>query len=1370
MKKSLIYRIQKFPIIYVWTIIIGLFVLVAGLMSSRFFADISQEDETERVSKQALLIASVVQAEDIAQFKADYSDTLNPEYIRLEKNFTSFCNRMPDIRYIYLFGQRNDHVFFYLDTESDRNKPKALRETASPGELYIDAPMEFDTVFKRKQMMVLNPYTDQRGSFVTVLIPIFNQNKKMVAAVGVDVETQLWNKTLHSKMMFPIVVSIVFIILIVLASIFLRYRIELQTHTLEMYTLFDSALTSSDQATILFSLDYQILYFNKKAINFTQIFLNSSLKVGKDLSGMIIDEPNRARFIENTQTLHSKNNLTSEINYKDRVYSIHYKFIQHSETEAPFICLTIHDITEQIEDSDQNAILRAEQKYSSQQFKYATLLVDHQLNIIQANSWFNHQIGFSNSATIDKNLDVLLESDSYAEIKREIENFHNNTPSPFEIVLHFKSNYISDGVSSKVKVIPVISPRQTKFLFICTDSSIIDDSRIKEKTELDSALTIIDNLPGFVYRCKNDSFWTVLYLGKGFQEITGYAIDEVLFNSNRTYNDLISPEYREAINAKWQQCFQTHSLFEEKYEIITAKGERLWVFERGFALFDEDGNIAEIQGFITEITNLMNSCNSIERESKSLKSYIDYAPHGLMQIDADMNIIRANCSILDLIEYDLEFIRSQKVSLFVHPDSFNSYTKFVKKLIDEGSSSEELMLLTKSKAIKHIKLSAIRFNENDYILYFVDQTQCHESYKLLDDHNRFLQSIINLIPVPFGIINRTTNAITFSNLLLSELLDSDLEQLIGLRSAPDGSTTMSLMQKVSSSLKTEIIEFEKHTAHSKDDYYLINAMPFGKKGSEMEGIIIFLFDITKLKSRDRNLQMMLQKSESAMALKNEFFANISQEIRTPLNNIIGISELLINSSSNEQQTQYLNLVKDTSLNLINLVNSILDYSKIEAGKINLVFESFYPENLLNSLSILYTQICEEKGIEFNLSIDHSAFVQLISDEIRIRQLLVNLVGNAIRNTDVGHVSVSLSTYSEASETWLKISVSDTGIGIPSDKLDYIFDDYYQIETESFNRKPGSGLGLSICKRIVELLKGTITVDSQLGIGSVFNIEIPVEFANSDINELLNDRFDELNILLVVSNEIERKSLRQTFLDFNATVVVCKNGIEALQIVVDWSSQGKIFDYVFIDYLIDGITCLDVIKTVELKMKDTSVVILSKQLDFENALKIKSLPLVDHVFSKPILPSMLRNVLLSKQDPKLNKPHPLGLASSNITILVVEDNSVNMLVLKEILLFSGAHVVEAYDGQQAYVQFLSHQPQIIFLDIHMPVMDGFEVTKLIRDYGDENPEFVKPYIVALTAELFFNKKEDYLAAGMNDYISKPYKIEDIRECLTHFSEL
>jgi CheY-like chemotaxis protein len=413
-------------------------------------------------------------------------------------------------------------------------------------------------------------------------------------------------------------------------------------------------------------------------------------------------------------------------------------------------------------------------------------------------------------------------------------------------------------------------------------------------------------------------------------------------------------------------------------------------------------------------------------------------------------------------------------------------------------------------------------------------------------------------------------------------------------------------------------------------------------------------------------------------------------------------------------------------------------------------------------------MCDKKGIDFNLFIDISANIPMISDEVRIRQLLINIVGNAIRFTDQGFISVSISVMKKNSHANLVMTIVDSGIGFSADKVETIFDSIIQVRPESKEQLLGVGLGLSICKNIVEILKGTISFESKEGVGSTFKVEIPVELAESNEGNLMFPELNSTKVLLVVSNEIERTFLQKMLQGFNAFVKVCENGIEALQIISETHEQQNSFDFVLIDYLIDGITCLDVIKAIPLGFKEISVVILTKQADLENAQKMRSLSSVRHVLAKPILPSSLIKVMQSTPEAPLTKPRALDFVFlPTSTIMIVEDNSVNMLVLKEILAYSSSTIIEAFDGQDAYVKFLSHRPQIIFMDIHMPIMDGFEVAKLIRTYCDENPDFVKPFIVALTADVFKVKKEIYLNAGMDDYISKPFKIEDIKSCLQQY---
>jgi len=1367
MIKSLVDKIHKIPIIYIWAFIIGLFILVAGVISSRFFSDLTEAEESNRISEQASLIASVVHVDDLTSLNVSNSDTSNECYLRIKHQFIDFCNQIPSIRYIYLFGKNNkNEIFFYLDTESDKNRLLSKRNTALPGEIYIDAPPDFLRIFQEQNLMVLQPYTDQWGSFVSVLVPVFNQNNEIIAGVGVDLETDRWDKLIYYKRMFPIQFSLVFISIIALISIFLRYRIDLKKETSEMFVRFQSLMDSSKNAMILFSIDYKVLYFNNSIALFVDVFLNQPLKIGQNILESIKNDQHRANFYDNTQFLLAKNHININIKFNAKTFSLDYQYIQSNETDVPFIVLTVKDVTNPINEELKKSVLIAQHKLLLSHYNFATLLIDERFQILEANSVFFKKNGLNISNIDGHFLSDYFEHNSITNLQFFLGEKNSNHPINKQFELQLLPEYSLNGSLFLVHVIQVNVDSTNVYLLISLDNSIINQPVQKIKEELESAFNMIDSLPGFTYRCKNDSFWTMIYLSKGFEKITGYQVDDVLFNARLSFNDIIVPKYRDLIAEKWEQSRINKSLFECEYEIIVVNGNHRWVMERGLQIFDPDGCVIELNGYITDITSFRSSFAELELETNSLRSYIDQAPYGMMQMDSEMNIIRANTAILNLLEYNLNFVRAQKLSFFIHPDLFYRYSVFIKKLFDFGSASEDVKIVTKSNTIKYINLNALKFDNDEYILYFIDQTQKHETQKQLLTQDRFLHSIIDAMKIPFGIFNIDSNAIEYSNSPFESMLNPSLKQIIGLE-LDSTTNNYSLIKKVT---ETQNCEFEELILSNENSVsFLINAVPLSLDG---EKILIFLIDVSYYGNKIKTLETELQKSIALTLAKNDFFANISHEIRTPLNGIIGVAEVLRNSLSDDNQRHYLDVVKESSLNLINLINNLLDYSKIEAGKIDLVREPFYPEDLLNSLAILFLPLCDNKALSFHVSIDTSFLQPIVSDEIRIRQILINLIGNAIKFTNTGTISVSFYPQECDFKSYIEMTVSDTGIGIPNDKIDYIFENFTQLKTDSSDKTLGTGLGLSICSRIVNLLEGDIEVKSQLGIGTTIKVKIPIGFVENQSTRIKNFQFNDIKSLVVVENDFERSFLQKILTDIGVDVFVCKNGVEALQLLSKMDCVLNPINCLFVDYDVNTLTCTDVINAIQVNKKEEILFfVLAKQVDFQMAQLSNSQSQISKVLLKPILPSAIINALqLQKTNCKVEDDViNFVKLSPSVRVLIAEDDAVNMLIIKEILHFSNANIILASDGQDAYVKFLTHRPHLIFMDIHMPIMDGFEVVNLIRNYQIENPNFIKPYIIALTAELILNKKEDYLLAGMNEYISKPYKIQDINNCLLKYLE-
>jgi CheY-like chemotaxis protein len=474
---------------------------------------------------------------------------------------------------------------------------------------------------------------------------------------------------------------------------------------------------------------------------------------------------------------------------------------------------------------------------------------------------------------------------------------------------------------------------------------------------------------------------------------------------------------------------------------------------------------------------------------------------------------------------------------------------------------------------------------------------------------------------------------------------------------------------------------------------------------------------------------------------------------------------------NEYQKNYLQLIHSSSFSLISVINNILDFSKIEIGEIELQLEPIVLEDVLESVLESFVSICEQKGLNLTLSVDKSFPYQIVSDEIRLRQLLVNIVGNAVKFTDVGFVSIAVRVEIVLKKAQLIIEIADSGVGIPSDIISQIFGDYTQLNNNIIKQNVGSGLGLAVSKMITTLFNGSIEVNSQIGLGSKFIISIPVEILPNQQSVLNGDQIPLKKVLAIISEDSEKNVLIGLCDLFEIEIELCKNGVEALQICSSMYAKNEKFDAVIIDYYSTGLNWTDIIFRIDqLSSHHQVFYLICKQSDFINIDKNFLPPQVKGIFSKPLLPKQFQQVIqqnLSKDKKNINPIIEVIALSKQLKILIAEDNSINMLVIKGILKNTGAMLVEAIDGQDAYRKFLIHNPDLIFMDIHMPLMNGFEVTKQIRQYCKENSAQKDPYIIAITADILNNYKQNYLKFGVEDFISKPYKIQDINNSLKKY---
>lgn len=520
----------------------------------------------------------------------------------------------------------------------------------------------------------------------------------------------------------------------------------------------------------------------------------------------------------------------------------------------------------------------------------------------------------------------------------------------------------------------------------------------------------------------------------------------------------------------------------------------------------------------------------------------------------------------------------------------------------------------------------------------------------------------------------------------------------------------------------------------------------------------------------RELELAREHAEHANVAKSQFLATMSHEIRTPLNSVLGFTNLLLQSEGNPERRDQLKTVKGSGEALLVLLNDILDLSKIEAGALELEETEFDFSDLINSVMNLTGPNAHGRGIELAVYIDPDVPQYLVGDPGRIRQILLNLIGNAIKFTHDGGISVIVSIGGEPDGQVVKLDVRDTGVGIDPNVLPRLFDKFTQADASTTRRYGGTGLGLSICKELAELMGGSISATSTMGVGSCFSIRLPLkEAAENPPRIIVPPQFSGTRILVVDDNEINLTIFRMQLEAVDITVRTLKNPHHCVPELERADASGNPYDIIILDHLmpeLDGVNLAADIKARWPKAR----LILSSSSDMiqKNDLQAKGF---EAIVPKPVYQDRLylqiARLLGEKpaEPPAENKNTEQEDAASkgkgSVRILLVEDNAANQLLATKILETAGHTVDVASDGIEAIAATRQRPFDIILMDIQMPNMNGVDAARRIRSAS--GPAQNTP-IVALTANAMKGDRESYLAAGMNDYVSKPINFNDLFEKL------
>lgn len=893
------------------------------------------------------------------------------------------------------------------------------------------------------------------------------------------------------------------------------------------------------------------------------------------------------------------------------------------------------------------------------------------------------------------------------------------------------------------------------------------ETGLRERDELLRKLS--QQVPGVVYQyqLRPDGTSCFPWASDGLRDIYGVDPERVSADASPV-SAVLEAADMERIRATIQLSATQLTPWRCEYRVNHPDRGQIWVEGYSTPQRQSDGSTLW-HGYITDISERKQAELALSQSRKRLKELLDHLPLNVLYKDSEGHYLATNPAYARLLGETPERLIGFTDQDFFGPELAAKYRADdlrVMALGETESFDEEWSLHNEQQIVHTIKVPVRDDQEqiNGVLALFWDVTAERRATTALMRSQARLRALTDKVPLVVFELERDASGsyqFNFINSGVESLFElplsaaeEDVSLLFGRVERADARRLMEALEDSADTLATIDQEIRLSTS-GEPRWVAVQAVP------QRQGLMTvvwygFFQEISIRKSAETELRRAKVLAEDANRAKSQFLANISHEIRTPMNAVLGLTYLLQQGALDSQQRDYVDKIDSAGRTLLALLNDVLDLAKIDAGRLTLEQAPFDLHQLLDNLAVIAAGNARSHALELCFRIDPELPQMLVGDAMRLQQVLINLVGNAIKFTPSGSVELQLQIRQRsAGQVVLTFSVRDTGIGIAPEQLTQIFDRFSQAEASTTRRFGGSGLGLAISRQLVRLMGGDIEVQSRLGVGSEFSFSLPLAISSSERQPATGDCAGK-RLLVVDDNPISLQALAELANRLGAEVCACDNAADALALAIAADQQQRPFNALLVDWQMpqmDGLSLICALQP-QLQHQPTRVVMVTAH--GRELLGSHLAQQVDSILTKPVTLNQLRASLQPQTQMVAAELRRQRLGSRHL--LLVEDNPLNQQVAAEMLRLEGASVEIAANGLLA-LEALRRQPErfdLVLMDLQMPELDGLETTRRIR----QQLGLTALPIVAMTANAMTSDRDQCLAAGMNDHIAKPINLEEL----------